>query len=65
MIMNSCEPQLACIKLLLGLHMVGRGPPLALLEGSKPIPRFVLLQRGLQSNRIAAFKWVHYQLISG
>ena len=35
------------------LRVVGR-------SGCKPIPRFVLLQRGLQSNRIAAFKWVHY-----
>ena len=34
--------------------------PLRLVwSGSKPIPRFVLLQRGVQSNRIAAFKWVH------
>ena len=29
-----------------------------LRSGCKPIPGFVLLQRGLQSNRIAAFKWV-------
>ena len=33
--------------------------------GGGGIPRFVLLQWGLQSNRIAAFKWVPYHPISG
>ena len=52
-----------------GGYVVGQALPLCLLSwlGDKPtcIPRFVLLQWGLQSNRIAAFKRVHYHPNSG